>query len=552
MKSYEEVAKSVFEKSEAYFIKRWHKLRRIKIAVSTLSCVCLTAVAVFAVLHSGILTDHPENGEAFSEGQYTSDSENAGNIPAEPDNTNDIITIPDDESTYDYVWQWKTPGEILSSDVIDSEMSSGAYTDPFLVYDGALYTLYAPTDEKSDRYYASTGYNAYYTEFFPREAYVVKDEPDLIAVRLDSNIWEYKKLFDCGFDIGGESFKIAYSAIIHSCASWDIEFGWLNVVLQTEDFTVYEVSGEDLLHSDIKEYIVDLSPALKKTLPELINDEAECGDAWWMALPGSVEKERFRVDASEGEPSLPVNTLSGVTPDNTGRILKEAEAVSDDIYMSVFVPAENGSEIYSLSDGTVKMIGSNGTLGNTVVVMTSDRKLIMHCHLSEILVDVCDTVTEGQVIGLAGTTGDTAYPGASYIVDNRYRLWIEALNLLEQVPNHPSTSPDVLIDLTPKDTDQILVSAQELSVAIVTCAHVSAEYGSEVYSLVDGTVVMAGYDLVQGLTVEVETSDRRHVKHCHLSEVLVEIGDAVAQDQVIGLAGDTGSTYDTTAGYIVY
>ena len=438
MKSYEEVAKSVFEKSEKYFEEKAVRAKRIKTAVTAMSCFCLAAVitvGAVAALNSN-LTEYPVGGK--TEGKFTSEPESAENRPAadetttaaeptsmeteiptdapetEADDTDVACQLPvaGDQDNY----KWQTVKEILGEDygLTHNEVIMGI----FLAYDGALYEAYYSEDKILDRQYALTGDYAFFGEKFPCEAYAVKDEPDLIAVKLNFGIHEYKKLFDCDFDINGEKFQIAYNALL------DIDHTCGDIVLQTEDFTVYEavrLQGDSL---GVKEYLVDLLPTLKRELPELFMHTSDFGyvaDAWWIALPDipadipsnsdyAVPEYDFLADQS-----LPVNTLTDLTPKDTDQILAEAQAVSSEPhYKSVFVLAETGSEIYSLADGVVVMADWGYGTGWTVEVETADGQHIRHFHLSEMLAEAGDAVAKGQVIGLAGTTGATTHSGAGY------------------------------------------------------------------------------------------------------------------------------------------
>ena len=381
MKSYEEVAKSVFEKSEEYFVQRWRRLRRIKIAVSAVSCICLAAAAVVAVAHSDLIK-YPESVEPSAEGQYTSNAENNVN-------------------TTDYIW--KTSEEIIAED--DGIVSYGSVNiGTLLVYDGAVYTYLYTDDAKTDRYYAQTGDHAYFAEWFPCEVYAVKNEPDLIAIKFDFDIFEYRKQFDCNANIDSEKFEIAYKAYMYG----DYDCG--DIVLQTEDFTVYEavrLRGEP---ADTTEYVIDILPALKRELPDLFGADEYDGDAWWILVPDNAAEE-----LTHNGSSLSTNIISDANPKDTDRILAAAQAAITEKLVCVYVPAEKGSEIYSLVDGEVVWAGESvWGFGYDIYVNTADgRQQVLHSHLSEILVEEGDTVAKGQVIGLAGIVSKSTY-GAGY------------------------------------------------------------------------------------------------------------------------------------------
>ena len=436
MKSYEEVAKSVFEKSEEYFKEKAVRAKRIKTAVSAISCVCLAAVllTVAGLAMNGNLTEYPLSGGGsggITQEPFT-DDENNGEIPEYTTTaiTEELTDIDDEDfwqngetfsttgKTNNYIWQ--TPGEVLGKDG-SITTAGGVNVGTFIAYDGAIYVSYIPEDTKTDRQYALIGEYAFFGEGFPNEVYAVKDEPNLIAIKLNFAIWEYRRLYDCDFNVNGEKFRIAYSALK------DIDHACGGLVLQAMDYTVYDAVRLQGEPSDTKEYIVDLLPVLKKEFPNLFSDtDTEYGDAWWIAIPSSTADERSHYIIPDDKPSLPLNTLTGVTPDDIDGILAPAAAAAYSAEpgksTSVFVPAETGSEIYSLVEGEVVMAEYYYGLGYTVEVKMDNGSSVKHFHLSEMLAEVGDTVTRGQVIGLAGTTGITYYSGAGYrfIPDNAY------------------------------------------------------------------------------------------------------------------------------------
>lgn len=400
MKSYEEVAKSVFEKSEKYFVQRWRRLRQIKIAVSTLSCICLTAVIITAAVLGGNLSEYP----AGANGQP------AGNVD-----------VPD------YVWQ--TPEEIIG----DNTPSVNEAANYYIVYNGALYECSSDSETDSHfsekgRYYALTGRYAYsHGVGFPCEVYAVKDEPDLIMIEKDYVLFEYTKIMDCNFEVDGEKFEIACSLTLND------DYGYGDMVLQTEDFTVYEtvqVWNSVYLESKPKAYLINIYPVLVRKDPNLYKDlvpnypdyppeNIYFLSAWWLALPCEAADEMSRVEAPHGDPDFLIKTLSDVSPADIDSILAPAaaaaySAASGDT-KSVFVTAETGSEVYSLVDGVVVTAEYDDAYGYIIEVDIGNGKSVKHYHLSEMLAEVGDTVTRGQVIGLAGTTETTSWSDAGYI-----------------------------------------------------------------------------------------------------------------------------------------
>ena len=302
MKTYEEVAKSVFEKSEKYFEEKALRAKHIKTAATAMSCFCLavvlTVVAV-AALNSN-LTEYSA-GSAWQPAEnndipeYTTTAiynEATATMPeiATDENGNPMI-IPDtsapDHIAPDHIWD--DPSEVFST-------VGGVNVPFFIAFDGALYVSY---DSGEGGFYEPTGLEAYLGELFSCKVCTVQGRPNHIGVEINSFIHEYKKLFDCDFDIDGTKFQIAYNALK------DIDHACGDIVLETDDFTVYEAVRLQGESSDTKEYIVDLLPSLQREFPNLFDELRECGfddygDAWWIALSN--------MDIPDEEPcSLPLN-----------------------------------------------------------------------------------------------------------------------------------------------------------------------------------------------------------------------------------------------------
>lgn len=80
------------------------------------------------------------------------------------------------------------------------------------------------------------------------------------------------------------------------------------------------------------------------------------------------------------------------------------------------LPAEAGTEVYSVLDGTVEYAGYWHGFGNTVSIAHTDGTYSIYSHLgvSEIFVSVGDAVECGQTIGAVGSTGETFITGLAY------------------------------------------------------------------------------------------------------------------------------------------
>lgn len=80
----------------------------------------------------------------------------------------------------------------------------------------------------------------------------------------------------------------------------------------------------------------------------------------------------------------------------------------------------------------------------------------------------------------------------------------------------------------------------------VSYTHEGVDYitasGASVFAVNSGKVVYTGYTALGGNTIVIEHGYGLKTWYCHLSEISVAVGDMVAIDQAIGVAGSTGFT----------
>ncbi len=69
---------------------------------------------------------------------------------------------------------------------------------------------------------------------------------------------------------------------------------------------------------------------------------------------------------------------------------------------------------------------------------------------------------------------------------------------------------------------------------------IAAKKGSDVFPVGKGRVLFSGAKAGLGITIEIEHSQMVVSRYSHLEKSLVEVGQAVNKDDIIGLVGNTG------------
>lgn len=80
------------------------------------------------------------------------------------------------------------------------------------------------------------------------------------------------------------------------------------------------------------------------------------------------------------------------------------------MHQGIDIPMAHGDDVRSLKGGTVVESQTRGGYGQTVVVDHGEGLTTRYAHLSSRQVQVGDTVTAGQIVGLAGQTGRATGP----------------------------------------------------------------------------------------------------------------------------------------------
>jgi murein DD-endopeptidase MepM/ murein hydrolase activator NlpD len=79
-------------------------------------------------------------------------------------------------------------------------------------------------------------------------------------------------------------------------------------------------------------------------------------------------------------------------------------------HSGVDIAAPSGASVLATGAGTVVSAGWNGGYGNAVIIQHNDNQQTLYGHLSKVSVQAGQTIDQGTVIGLVGSTGNSTGP----------------------------------------------------------------------------------------------------------------------------------------------
>jgi murein DD-endopeptidase MepM/ murein hydrolase activator NlpD len=94
--------------------------------------------------------------------------------------------------------------------------------------------------------------------------------------------------------------------------------------------------------------------------------------------------------------------------------------------------ARRGDPVFSAGDGTVAAVGDRGAYGRSVRIEHGQEVATFYAHLDRVLVHAGSPVRRGQVIGLAGSTGNASAPHLHFELRWRGR-WVDPLAVLPRL-----------------------------------------------------------------------------------------------------------------------
>ena len=102
-------------------------------------------------------------------------------------------------------------------------------------------------------------------------------------------------------------------------------------------------------------------------------------------------------------------------------------------HAGIDIAAEAEDPVFSIADGMVTQVGWDDERGNMVVVDHADGWSSTYAQLEEIAVDVRQTISQGEMVGRAGSTGESSGPQLHFELHYQGR----AVNPLDHLPSQP-------------------------------------------------------------------------------------------------------------------
>lgn len=174
---------------------------------------------------------------------------------------------------------------------------------------------------------------------------------------------------------------------------------WIAELYAVKDLGSYTIT-------DIKQDYSTITST--ETLAKKIADvttEKEKEEQERKAAQEAAKKKKYQV-TSRGS-SLPRVSSYAFPLQSYSYVSSEYGARWDTTHTGIDFAAPAGTHIYSWRSGTVTFAGWSGGYGNFIIVDHGDGFVTRYAHCSKIAVTKGQTVSQGQVIGYVGTTGNS-------------------------------------------------------------------------------------------------------------------------------------------------
>ncbi|MCC8372275.1 MAG: LysM peptidoglycan-binding domain-containing M23 family metallopeptidase [Rickettsia endosymbiont of Pseudomimeciton antennatum] len=136
-------------------------------------------------------------------------------------------------------------------------------------------------------------------------------------------------------------------------------------------------------------------------------------------LLNKKNQERFtrKSTIKEAENVVPINTAKFIKPIDGKIITKFGEQTSKGKSKGINIAAREGSTVKSIASGKVMFAGNDKKFGNLLIVQLDNSDLyVAYAHLQDLIVQKGATVSQGEVVGHVGDTGDAEYPQLHFAI----------------------------------------------------------------------------------------------------------------------------------------
>ena len=228
-------------------------------------------------------------------------------------------------------------------------------------------------------------------------------------------------------------------------------------------------------------------------------------------------------------------------------------------HTGIAIPAPGGTPIQACKSGQVVTSAYHYSYGNYVVIDHGNGNSTLYAHMSSRAVSEGQMVSQGQTIGYVGTTGSST---GNHL---HLELFVDGAltDTRTMIPYDNTTSPDLHLTTTldficPLES-YTAISAPFRTDDSDTPPHLGVDFaaagGTPVQAAQSGVVTQAGWDDDHGYFVTIyhganaaANDDGTYpanyaTSYAHLqSKPAVQVGQRVAQGDVIGYVGSTGSS----------
>lgn len=144
-----------------------------------------------------------------------------------------------------------------------------------------------------------------------------------------------------------------------------------------------------------------------KKINNLTSNDISVGQKLNLVTPrGRIPSTSVRPGLTEAEVRSKDKIRTDLVMPVEGKVLSEFGIRNGRPHKGIDIGAKAGTPIYAVLSGTVVFAGYQGAYGNVIVLEHPDFVMTVYSHNEQNLVNVGDTVNQGQQIATVGSTGN--------------------------------------------------------------------------------------------------------------------------------------------------